>query len=363
MTIPFPVHRVDAEDAFERGRQHGEVARDRIAVSLATYRQIFRDFAGVDWDEARRLGEAYATPIERFDPDLLQEILGVAAGSGFEPEELLALNARSEIALTAPVPGGCTSFAAFGRATRDGGTILCQNWDWRPAQRDAFVVLFVERAGRPSITMLTEAGIVGKLGFNSQGLGVCLNAIFTPEVRSDGTPLHVVLRGILESCTLSDAIETVGRAGIASAANFLVAQHGSGAVDIEAAPADYDVLLPERDVLGHTNHLLSPHLSGVRDDGKRKLGDTYPRLARLRRLLEERWGELDAESAEEILRDHAGEPDSICRHEDHVVDPEGKRLQTVFSLVMDLERQTFAVTDGPPCGSVYALHDAALVAG
>ena len=84
--------------------------------------------------------------------------------------------------------------------------------------------------------MLTEAGIVGKLGFNSAGLGVCLNAIVTDRLNPDGTPLHVVLRGILDSRTLGDAITAAGRADIACSANFLVAQHGNGAVDIEAVP-------------------------------------------------------------------------------------------------------------------------------
>jgi hypothetical protein len=34
-------------------------------------------------------------------------------------------------------------------------------------------------------------------------------------------------------------------------------------------------------------------------------------------------------------------------------DPEGKRLQSVFSVMMDLERRELSVTDGPPCSSAY----------
>jgi isopenicillin-N N-acyltransferase-like protein len=73
----------------------------------------------------------------------------------------------------------------------------------------------------------------------------------------------------------------------------------------------------------------------------------------VRRLVEERWGELDIEAAQEILRDHGNKPDSICRHEDEVLDPEGKRLQSVFSMVMNLEEQTMLLTDGPPCTAAY----------
>jgi len=214
-------------------------------------------------------------------------------------------------------------------------------------------VLLVEQPGRPSLTMLTEAGIVGKLGFNSEGLGVCLNAIVTDRLEAGATPLHVVLRGILNARNLGEAVSAAARSEIACAANFLVAQHGNGALDIEAVPGDLDVLLPDRDVIAHTNHLTSLRLAGVRCLGKTAFPDTYPRLARVRRLLEERHGEIDREAAREILRDHANAPSSICRHLDEHVEPEGRRIHSVFSLVMNLEERTLEVTEGPPCSGDY----------
>jgi isopenicillin-N N-acyltransferase like protein len=354
MTFPFPCHTIDAETAFERGLQQGTLLREEIAVSLDTYQRLFRDFVRIDWDQAKNIAAGYAEAISAFDADLLEEIRGIAAGGGFEQAEILALNARSEIGLGARMVDGCTAFAAFGTATKSGTTLLCQNWDWRASQREAFVALSISRRGKPQITMLTEAGIIGKIGFNSNGLGVCLNAIVTDQVRPEGTPLHIVLRGILESRNLGEAVETVARTPIASAANFLLAQHGLGALDVEAVPSGMDVLLPDDDVLVHTNHLLSARLYDVRDLAAQVLPDSYPRLARARQLLRARWGQVDREAAEEILRDHANEPDGICRHEDEIGDPEGKRLQSVFSLIMDLEQAEIYVTDGPPCSSGYA---------
>lgn len=353
MPAPFPVHQLEASDPFERGRQHGALARAQVAVSVETYRSLFRDFVGIDWEEAKAIGSRYADSIAAFDPRLLEEIHGVAAGSGFEEAEILALNARSEIALNDRTADGCTAFAAYGRATRARETILCQNWDWRSSQREAFVVLEFRPEGKPAVTMLTEAGIIGKLGFNDRGLGVCLNAIVTDEVSESGTPLHIVLRGILESRNLGEAVETVYRTPIASAANFLVAQHGVGALDIEATPSRVDVLVPEDDVLVHTNHLLSLRLATVRDLAGQVLPDSYPRLARAHHLIAEVHGQIDVGAAQAILRDHANEPDGICRHEDEIGDPEGKRLESVFSLVMSLDGPECWLTDGPPCTTDY----------
>jgi isopenicillin-N N-acyltransferase-like protein len=350
--FPFPVVRVSGRDPHARGLAYGREARDQVAASIRTYRRLFRDFVGLDWDHARKMGAAYAGPIERYAPDLLAEMEGVAAGSGFAFDEILALNARSEIALSARMVDGCTAFAAFGTATTNGEVLLCQNWDWRASQREAFVVLEIEREDGPSITMLTEGGIIGKIGYNTAGLGVCLNALVTDQLRDDGVPLHVVLRRILESKNLGDAIEAVANGPVASAANYLIAQAGAEAVDIEAVPSDFDVLLPERDVLCHTNHICSVRLAGVRDLGKHVLPDSYPRLARVRRLVEGRRGGITAESCMEILRDGANGPDAISRREDPK-DPEGKRLQTVFSVIMNLTERTACITDGPPDAADY----------
>jgi isopenicillin-N N-acyltransferase like protein len=351
-TIPFPIIRVGESDPFARGLCHGRMARDQVVASLRTYRRLFKDFVGIEWEDAKRIGLRYARPIGAYAPDLLEEIRGVAEGSGNDLAEILALNSRSEIALSARLVDGCTAFAAFGTATAGGDVLLCQNWDWRASQREAFVVLLIEREDRPAITMLTEAGIIGKIGFNSAGLGACLNAIVTDQVREDGVPLHVVLRRILDSRNLGDAIQAVGAAGIASAANFLIAQDRGGALDIEAVPSDFDVLLPDRDMICHTNHLRSLRLVAVRDLGKMVLPDSYPRLARVVRLLEERHGCLSEAEAYAILRDRDNGPDSICRREDPQ-DPEGKRLQTVFSVVMNLTRRQLSVTDGPPDAAEY----------
>jgi isopenicillin-N N-acyltransferase-like protein len=358
MGFAFPTYRIDSADAYERGRQHGEVARAEIDVSVQTYRRMFQDFVKLNWDEAKAIATAFAKPIAAYDPDLLEEINGIADGSGYERAEILALNARSEIALSSRMlMDGCTAFAAYGSATPSGETVLCQNWDWRATQREALVAMEVVRPGRPVVTMLTEAGIIGKIGFNSDGLGVCLNAIVTDQMNPEGTPLHVVLRKILEARSIGEAIMVVGNAKIASAANFLIAQPGSGAIDIEATPSGIGILLPDEDTLVHTNHLLSDRLAHVNDLASQLLGDSYPRLVRARSLVAHARGSLDLEAARSILRDHGAHPSSICRHGDEALD-EGHRMESVVSIVMALDTPNFEVSDGPPCSSSYAEFEA-----
>ena len=105
----------------------------------------------------------------------LTDRVGIADGAGAGYEDVLALNVRTEIAfgLATSVPtDGCTSLAWH----TDRGSWLGQNWDWMNAQKENMLLLVIEKPDL-TIKMVTEGGIVGKIGLNSAGVGVLLNAV------------------------------------------------------------------------------------------------------------------------------------------------------------------------------------------
>mgnify|MGYP002115340558 CR=1 FL=1 len=59
-----------------------------------------------------------------------------------------------------------------------------------------------QKNGRPTIFMVTEAGIIGKTGFNSAGVGLYLNALSTDQAPK-GLPLHMAMRGSQGSYQIS----------------------------------------------------------------------------------------------------------------------------------------------------------------
>jgi isopenicillin-N N-acyltransferase-like protein len=69
-------------------------------------------------------------------------------------------------------------------------------------------------------------------------------------------------------------------------------------------------------------------------------------------LLDARHGTLTRTSATEVLVDHRGFPNSICRHEsdEH---PEVERGSSVASWVIDLTDGTVSLAAGPPCSNNY----------
>ena len=79
-----------------RGLAHGQQARAQTLHSRDTYARLFAS-CGIDWAQACTRALTYQPVIEALDPALLQEMQGIADGSGLRLAEVLALNCRTEI--------------------------------------------------------------------------------------------------------------------------------------------------------------------------------------------------------------------------------------------------------------------------
>ena len=90
-------------------------------------------------------------------------------------------------------------------------------------QKQNLVILTVHQPSLPTIKMITEAGIIGKIGMNSAGVGVCFNAIRAKGLTSTRMPVHLGLRTVLESTSAAEAIGKLEEVGMASAAHMLIA--------------------------------------------------------------------------------------------------------------------------------------------
>lgn len=356
----FPIIEA-AGSPYEIGVKHGSLGKPQIDATINTYKAMFKDYSQIEWEDAKRYALTFIPTITEYDPDIMEEIRGIADGSGYELADILALNVRSEIVLqgsqvSSANSDGCTAFAFTPRVTADRQTWVGQNWDWKMTEQKGCVILHIRQQEKPDITMVTEAGIVGKIGFNSAGIGVALNALASDKkVEGKVIPLHVALRGALNSFTLSDAINAAGRMNLSCCANFLMASVEGQAVSVEIGPGDIDVLYAEEGWITHTNHFISPRMVNVKDTGRISLPDSYLRLGRIHDIIHMTGGKIWLKDIEEMLKDHVGYPDSICRHED-VLEPEGKRLGTIFSIIMNLDREEMYFAPGTPCNCSYHLY-------
>jgi isopenicillin-N N-acyltransferase-like protein len=367
MTTPhFPHVRVKGTPV-QRGLQLGQQAARLIRRNLELYRDIFMHYAGWDWQRVTQYAARFRSPIADYQPRYVTEMEGIADGAGVGVNDILALNVRTEImfaAIARQASAECTSFAILPDASADAHTLIGQNWDWNPAMTETMIVLEAEQTEAPSFVTVVEAGMLAKVGFNSAGIGVATNALISDQDHGEpGVPYHVVLRGLLDAETMTQALAAINplaKTGDyrsqprASSANYLVAHRDGEAFDAETAPGDFTRVYPDftpGDILTHTNHFVCPRFD-LKDVGLWNGPDSPFRLARLTRLLWQEEDDLSPQRMQTVLSDHFNHPHSICRHPDPSK-PLLERYATIASVIMDLTTRTMWLAAGNPCQVAY----------
>ena len=111
-------------------------------------------------------------------------------------------------------------------------------------------------------------------------------------------------------------------------------------------------------VLHQTGHIRLSQDDGIqiiqRYNGHLIHPDSFLRLGRMRTMVRMLDHKVRVADIKKMMSDHTSYPDSICRHEDEL-EPAGKRLGTIFSIIMDLEREEMYFAPGNPCKAEYHL--------
>lgn len=341
--------------AFDIGVGHGKQAKTEIHYSLDSYEKLFWYEAHLDWKRATELAKLHIDYIEKTNVSLLEEIEGIAKGASVDFDDILALNARSEIALTNNKSDGCTSLTILPPVADK--AYLGQNWDWRAAQSKSLIITKIGQKIGPTICMVTEGGIIGKIGLNSSGLGVCLNAL-RANVKSNKLPVHLGLREILNSETLEEAESKVTNRKIASSANFLIVQDKEAnlhAANIEVSPIGEDKKVTNDSYLYHTNHFCSDML--IEKIGREKMNtteNTFIRKNRIQQLIKEQLFKnepINRDQIKNLFADHENCPNSICRHKEEG-SSDYTNTVTAFSVIMNLTDRNMYFMRGNPCSPI-----------
>ena len=230
------------------GEVHGETLRDAIAECVEIYRDIFTlDDNALS---ARAMVHRQAIADAPGSTPYLDEIAGIARGSG-QPEYIIhALNARSELMSDMyPEINECTA-VYFAKTA-----MLGQNWDWNSRLESLFVLMEIHRPDGHRLMTITEPGMLGKIGISSAGVGVCLNFMSSPhELR--GLPIHIVLRAVLDAGNFKSATTLARHAGPGRSGNVMIGSDSGDAITIEYLGDEQLEFEPEDGTLLHTNHSL-----------------------------------------------------------------------------------------------------------
>ena len=317
-----------AGDARQRGESHGEQLREPIAETLDYYRGLF----GLGEQALREEAGHFAGIVRGFSADYAEEIESIARAASLDPLYVYALNSRSEIYNNASI-GECTAIFS-----EDSG-VLGQNWDWSEPLEHLLVLARIEAENNHRVCTLTEPGIIGKIGMNSAGLGVCLNILKHPDSLS-GLPVHVLLRALLDCRNFAEAEQLLGMVSVGKASHVLVADATGNCASCEFAGTEAYRLSPSGGMFLHTNHYLAAEAAGSPD----AFPTTRERMSRAQEMLAE---DSSRNGIELMLRDQTRGEFSICRPYSPSASPGFGKVGTVFSVIMDLDSLSMQVSRGP----------------
>ena len=300
--------------------------------------------------------------VDAYLPGITDEVRGIAEGSGFQFEEILALNGRGEFTAGDPFKHldesreGCTSYFISDEASGDGHVYAGQNWDWRSGINETVIMLRVVQPPKPTIVMQVEAGQVGRHGANSAGIALNANGLGGRFGNKLGIPQPYIRRKILDSPTLHDALAAVFKSTQSICTNLLISHKDGEAFDIETTPGRHGWLEPTNGVIVHANHFMAFVPEQLADSYRPFSPDSLYRVTRVQRafkaLATARTPEATRALIASALRDHFGQPDSVCNHPDLSRDPI-ERTETVASSIVDLTTGDYHLAFGLPCEHAY----------
>ena len=303
-------------NARERGRSYGKQFKDAIAAFVE--REVHQAYTGnpSSRQDLLRYAGACAGRIKAYSPEIMDELEGVAEGTGLRLEDLVLLTLHEELFhrgqlppadATAPAPaarkGHCTVLAAGPPDTSDGDAYVGQTWDWMTTTYGHSSMLRWERQDGPSLLGYAYPGLWVGAGLNSAGLAFGWTSAFDkdgikgPRV---GIPSYVLLTQMLYQATLDDAVEEVRRAGHAGWFTVVLVDGDGEMASLEGSPAELAV---ER-----TRGRCARNLYGGRRMTRTADGADVPYTDRCRRMLDllaAGKGTLDRAALQGFLHDPA----------------------------------------------------------
>ena len=333
---------------YECGFRYGKAAAAQIALGAKIYMERFTRMLGLSAETICGMAMACVEPVRETWPELLDEVRGIADGSGVPLGEVMVINCRYELSKF-PKVQECTTGYVTGSATETGTAYLFKNWDYTLLQMlERIVVLHITQEDGTRVVGIGEAGQLLRDGMNSCGVGIVSNNLQSVyDSSAPGIPTCFMRRRVLMSRSFDEAAEIIRTFKRSVSCNNLIGSADGRAIDFEVYPKGAFEILPVQDVVTHANHFVKDSsVDAVTDKPKNR--DT-----RLRELLMERHGSINLDHIRHCLCDHKYLPLAICRHPAAQGDAYVTGTQTVSSTIMDFGRGEVWICAGNPCQGEY----------
>ena len=91
----YPYYEISGDTYFDVGVCYGKQAKEKIRLAIESYKKSFaKNYPNRSWEFFGEYAMGYIPSIEEYGPELMEQIRGIAEGSGESLVDIMILNTR-----------------------------------------------------------------------------------------------------------------------------------------------------------------------------------------------------------------------------------------------------------------------------
>ena len=246
---------------FDRGIHYGRALKDDIHKLVNLWKQDLEKTYNTDADVFIKnfLGKTnYQAAIQKWTPELWEEIKGIAAGSELDFDTIFAFQLVDEMWVLGRTlqQDHCTTIGT--NKTEKNPAVVAQNLDIPPFYNGFQTLLRIKQPEKDMETLIfTFPGFIAANGINDHSVAVVVNAVQQLENSSDGLPVAFVIRGILQRRSFDDAVDFIKSIKHGAPQNYMIGgSERIGSFECSTTHVYSFVPFEGADFIYHTNHPL-----------------------------------------------------------------------------------------------------------
>ncbi|MEM2704073.1 MAG: C45 family peptidase [Candidatus Bathyarchaeia archaeon] len=298
---------------YEMGYQHGILLKDHIQHSVQYLIQKMMEL-GYSYEYMINCAKIM---VQHIPEEYIDEIKGLADGACLNYTDTLIAQIDADLQC---IEMACSSFAVFGKATKDGHLYHGRNLDAPLSpQQSGLVIIYEPENGNPFVSVGGFGKVGVHTGINKNGISIALMSSLSNDTSINGTPILILLRKVLQyASNLADAVHIINQTrkttgwnivlGDGANLNACAAEVSHGYCKVFWAGDSSENIPPHHSIenaIRRTNHYISFELAVTQRsfyDPRKAWNWSWDRYEKLGELILENYGKIDAEMAIEFLK-------------------------------------------------------------
>lgn len=329
-------------DYYDIGCQIGSSLKKQIKKTVKFPAKVAKEHQFFKIDYFVEAAQKYFSYANKYFPNLISEVKGIADGSGQDFDMIWLLNV--EEILIDDYFDKCTSIVL--REEND-KIYLYHNEDFEDYYANNLAIIKANINNKVKFLSLTFAGMLcgSSISVNSFGLVQGINSLHPRDYRV-GVPKNFISRAILECKNIKEALDVIKIKERASGYNHILVQ-GNNIIDVETTATKFKVFNVKDNIFVHTNNYLYNKFLDSEE-----LESSKARLSVAKEIINK--NKLVDKNVIMRLLSYHDKKSAICKHKN-----KGFGESTLSSLIADSTDLKIYATKGNPCKNrheVYSLN-------